>query len=77
MVQALQIIPQNQIFQTLNKGWLQLLKEQKKTNYWDDEETFKKYVRRRGQNSHPWRTAFELKQGLDLIHQYRNDLVFL
>ncbi|MFY1028144.1 phage major capsid protein, P2 family [Actinobacillus seminis] len=64
----------------VNKGWLQLLKEQRPANFMTESADGTGQITLFGEGADYQNLdelAFDLKQGLDLRHQSRNDLVFL
>ncbi|MCT8824369.1 phage major capsid protein, P2 family [Glaesserella parasuis] len=64
----------------VNKGWLCLLKEQKSANFMTESSASSGKITLFGEGADYANLddlAFDLKQGLDLRHQSRNDLVFL
>lgn len=64
----------------VNKGWLFLLKEQKSANFLTEVAAGSGKIKIFGDGAdyaNLDELAFDLKQGLDLRHQSRNDLVFL
>lgn len=64
----------------VNKGWLQLLKEQRPANFMTESADSTGKITLFGEGADYQNLddlAFDLKQGLDLRHQSRNDLVFL